>query len=213
MTSQLGSLQDRQVLAAARRYKRQGYSVAVPKRGDPVPSFLQGFAPDLIAERDGDHVVVEVKCVDAIPGSNELIALAETVARERDWRFELISVPFEGSAISSAVDSNDEVDRLLTHGFTRAAFLVSYAMIENLLGYAATINEVRLPKGSTATLARELAVTGVISGDAFHLIEQASDTRNALVHRLGPAPDAATVQALVALAARLRREILEEKAA
>ena len=65
--------------ATARSYKRQGYRVTIPTRGDPLPAFLDRLAPDLIADQTDDHVVIEIKRADRVAGSNDLVALSERV--------------------------------------------------------------------------------------------------------------------------------------
>ena len=87
-----------EVGAVARRYARKGYRVMRPGPGQPPPAFLGDFVPDLIAERDEDRVIVEVKRSDLVRGANELAAVAARVAREPGWRFELIALPATGAS-------------------------------------------------------------------------------------------------------------------
>jgi hypothetical protein len=42
-------------------YSRQGYQVSVEPPPRELPEFLRTLAPDLIAHRDGENIVVEIK--------------------------------------------------------------------------------------------------------------------------------------------------------
>ena len=93
MSTMADAAEKRKLRSIARQYERDGYRVTVPERGGDLPAFLQGFTPDLIAESEGDRVVIELKRSDAVPGSNELRDLAERVSGEPGWRFELVTLP------------------------------------------------------------------------------------------------------------------------
>ena len=84
--------QRRKARAIARRYERDGYRVTIPARGEALPGFPEGFAPDLIAESDTDRVVVQIKQSRAVRGANDIEALAEHVAGRPGWRFELVTI-------------------------------------------------------------------------------------------------------------------------
>jgi hypothetical protein len=76
----------------ARQYTKLGYEVIENPGPASLPSFLRGFSPDLLATKDGDHVVIEIKSSDSLRGSNELTELATIVAQRPDWRFEFVAI-------------------------------------------------------------------------------------------------------------------------
>ena len=76
--------------AAARQYRKLGYEVIECPSDDQLPPFLRGFTPNLIATRDDDRVVLEVKRRDELKGSKQFVALATAVAQQIGWRLELI---------------------------------------------------------------------------------------------------------------------------
>ena len=47
--------------SVAREYRKRGYQMVEQPRWDSLPSFLRGFSPDLIATKDDDCAVVEIK--------------------------------------------------------------------------------------------------------------------------------------------------------
>jgi len=66
---------DRRRRQIASSYRKQGYRVIVPVDADAMPPFLQDCHPDVIAEKAGDHVVIEVKACRALKGSDGLVEL------------------------------------------------------------------------------------------------------------------------------------------
>lgn len=204
----------RQVLATARRYRRDGYRVALPERGDPLPGFLGDCMPDLVAERDDDRVVVQIKRADTVRGSNDIVALAKIIDRQPDWRFEFISVPAGRSiAIPDVAATRHEMRQLTGIGHTTAAFVLGCAMIEGLVTASAASYGVNPADLSLAQLARKLVVVGVISNEMRATVMDALATRDELVHRRD-AQDLAPskIDDLISLATRFLEEVEEAEA-
>jgi hypothetical protein len=104
----MGMLSDTVIEKKRRRvaanYRRQGYQVTLPKDPATLPSFLRDCHPDLIAEREDDHVVIEIKPSRALKGSNDLQDLAARVAAQPGWRLERGNRPWiESMPRSTAV--------------------------------------------------------------------------------------------------------------
>jgi hypothetical protein len=79
-------------LRLAWAYRELGYEVLEQPRDADLPDFLRAFAPDLIAMKVADNVVVLIRTINEIRGAIEITQLAEVVARQDWWRFELISL-------------------------------------------------------------------------------------------------------------------------
>jgi hypothetical protein len=47
-----------QVAALAADYRQQGYTVSVPADRESVPFDLHGYLPDVLAEKDAEHLLV-----------------------------------------------------------------------------------------------------------------------------------------------------------
>ncbi|MFB0506541.1 MAG: hypothetical protein ACETWT_07405 [Thermodesulfobacteriota bacterium] len=47
--------------AVAREYRKKGYDVTIEPSSHELPSFLQGFRPDIIARGENEIVIIEVK--------------------------------------------------------------------------------------------------------------------------------------------------------
>jgi hypothetical protein len=186
------------VNAVARRYLRQGYRVTRPGRGQPVPAFLDGFVPDLIAESDADRVVVEVKRSDLVPGANELTAVAERVAQEPGWRFELVAVQPPSRATARrrriAEDLLVQAERYLDLDLPGTAVIWLVNAIEEAMLALAEGRDRFAGDKSAARLARDLVTLGIIDAEEGALVRDAGALRQRAV--AGDA-DAAEVRALL----------------
>jgi hypothetical protein len=95
----------------AATYRKGGYDVAVPSASDALPTFLQGYSPDLIAEKDDDRVVIEIKAIGSLKGANDLVELAERVHSQPGWRLELVT--FKAPDPDATIASSDWLNRML----------------------------------------------------------------------------------------------------
>jgi hypothetical protein len=212
MSKPLDITEQRKLQAVARRYKRDGYRVTIPEPGMPLPAFLEGYAPDLIAESENDRVVIEVKQNSALLGSNDLRELADRVASEPGWRFELVTIP---SVEKLSIPAAERIDYIaerarqaLRVGLPDAAYTYAFSVVEVLLNDLARQNGLDDAKMPLAKLVRDLVSRGVIPHETLDAIEQARAIRNRVVHADEQiVPSVADVERLLALGQRLRSEL------
>jgi hypothetical protein len=91
MVLQARSEEEKTIRRVAASYRRAGYRVAAQPKPDSIPPFLHDCRPDLIAEREDDRVVIEIKAAGSLKGSNDLVELAKRVESEPGWRLELVT--------------------------------------------------------------------------------------------------------------------------
>jgi len=71
-------------------YSRQGYQVSVEPSPRQLPDFLRTLAPDMIAHRDGENIVVEFKT--SSPASFEQVQhLARALEHRAGWKLQVVS--------------------------------------------------------------------------------------------------------------------------
>lgn len=169
-------------------YERQGYRV-VERGAGAIPSFLRGCQPDLIAERDDDHVAIEIKPAPALKGSNDLTELAARIAGQPGWRFELVALGSEGSD-AAVLSSPGWLEQMLGQPHILADSSVApfhvvylFQVLEYLIGGVAILNKIRVRGKSVQRVAHELAFAGVIEQDVLDRIEVSRVWRNNLMHR------------------------------
>ena len=72
-------------------YSRQGYQVSVEPPPRELPEFLRTLAPDLIARRDGENIVVEIKT--SSPASfDQVQRLARALEHRAGWKLQVVYV-------------------------------------------------------------------------------------------------------------------------
>jgi REase_AHJR-like len=155
---------DRRRRQIAASYRKQGYRITNPAESDTLPAFLGAYHPDLIVEKDGDHVVVEVKAARALKGSNDLVKLAERVAAEPGWRLELVALRSQDNDV--LVLAPDWLDRILIPAGSGAADVLTCTYLAEVLVYLlrgiALHHKLRLRDGSSAGVVHELAFAGIV---------------------------------------------------
>jgi hypothetical protein len=221
MSERADTVEQRELRSIARRYKRQGYRVTVSAQRDTLPAFLRGFTPDLIAESEHDRVIIEVKRNSSLLGSNDLREIAERVSREPGWRFELVTVGSIEEVSAPTAERMDHIEncarQVMSAGLNDLAYTYAWSVIEVLLNDLALQNGLKATKTPIAQIARDLVARGIISSETLVAVEQARVIRNRIVHaphaNNESSPSDAEVENLLALARRLRGELVEEEAA
>ena len=117
-------------------YLSKGYEVA---REVPL-DFMPGFRADLLASKDGETKVIEVKTRTSLAATPELLELAEILRAKPGWTFELRLVgeperldapngarPFAVSDVDRRIN---EAEGTLAAGFAKPAFLMAWSACE-----------------------------------------------------------------------------------
>jgi hypothetical protein len=182
---------DRARRRVLREYKRLGYRVIERPGPEAMPEFLREFRPGLLAERDDDHVVVEVRTARSLKGANEFVELASRIEGTAGWRLELVTVrPVDPPADAKhGWEHFREIaaDELMAaSGISpdfKAAYLVS--LIDELVPELARRHGIRGSGGSLESLVHELAFQGLIDDDMVAAILAARDAHRSGVYDPG----------------------------
>jgi REase_AHJR-like len=185
MGTHTGTDIDRRRRQIAASYRKQGYRVTAPTEAGSLPAFLSDCHPDLIAEKNDDRVVIEVKPARALKGTNDLVKLAERVAAEPGWRLELVALTSQDDddALLLAPDWFGQMLQPVAPGgddVTGAIYLVE--VLTYLLRAIARRNALRLRDKSAERVAHELAFAGVIDETYLARIKDILAWRNGFMH-------------------------------
>jgi REase_AHJR-like len=176
---------DRRRRQVAAEYRKQGYHVTKPAASGVVPVFLRGCQPDLIAERDDDKVVIEVKRSNVLRGNNDLVELAERVAASPGWRLEVVALRGEEQAPDLAVPDwlNSMLRRRGSDGNEVFQCIYLVEVMEYLIRSIALRNNFRVRDKSSHRIAAELVYDGIIDQELLDRIGAVNSWRDALMHR------------------------------
>src|SRR5271167_1117291 len=174
--------------SVAREYRKRGYEVVKQPQGDSLPPFLRGFAPGLIAMKDDDRTVVEIKTAEGLRGSNEIRELAAAIEAHAGWRFELISLGRRKDADLEALSESglehllDAVLTAFDSGQRELSLIYLVSLLDELVRDAAMQHRIKGRDRSARVIIAELAFQGIIDGTTADVLDQAWDRRNAIVH-------------------------------
>jgi len=172
-------------------YAHQGYQVSIEPPPRELPEFLRTLAPDMIARRDGENIVVEIKT--SSPASFEQVQrLARALEHRAGWRLQVVyadiadpewAPPAELPDISelltrlTSVGSADEGD----HGAPQ--FLLLWSIIEAAARHR--LSSLKIPptrRISSSALLKMLLTEGIIEEDNYAVLRHGLAVRNAIAH-------------------------------
>jgi hypothetical protein len=195
-------------------YSRQGYRVSIEPSPRELPEFLRTMAPDLIARRDGENIVVEIKT--SSPGSFEQVQrLARALEHRAGWKLQVVYAdladpewdpPSQLPAIPDLMARLDAVaDEDADQG--RLQFLVLWSIIEAAARYRLSPLKISPTRRiSSSALLKMLVTEGVIDEDRYAVLRRGLAVRNAIAHGfLNQAVDPALFDDLRRAAKRLLR--------
>jgi REase_AHJR-like len=173
-------------------YSHEGYEVSVRPRPEDLPEFLRTLAPDLIARRNGENVVVEMKT--SSPGSFEKVQrLAEALQHRAGWTLQVVytDIPdFEWQPPARLPGVPGLMARLeevrLPDGDDdegRLRFLLLWSIIEAAARHRLSSHGVSpTARISSSALIKLLLSEGFVEDDEYGVLRQGLAVRNAIVH-------------------------------
>ena len=174
--------------ATAEQYRREGYDVEIEPRLD----FLPGLRPDLVARKDGENRVIEVKSRSAL-ASRSASDIARIVRAQPGWSFDLVlvgepervdspdgSLPLDRDSVARRAD---EAEQALAAGHIAAALLLAWAAWEAAVRVLIDAEE---PGSVAATGLGEVRdqarFRGFVSSDEYDRLKEMRRFRNAIAH-------------------------------
>ncbi len=189
---------DIQVIALAEKYKQQGYTVSIPADMESVPFDLYGYVPDLLAEKEGQHLLIVANNTKQPVSISRLREVAELVNRQAGWRFLFVNTgpdteagPLPQSPISwaSIVQRIAQAKHLGESGESEAAILLLWSAFEALLRRHAESMDLPLEQSSVWALLDYLYSEADLSYEHFEQAKKLLSGRNQLAHGF-PLPEA-----------------------
>ncbi len=173
-------------------YARLGYQVSIEPSPRGLPEFLRTLAPDMIARRDGENIVVEIKT--SSPASFEAIQrLARALEHRAGWELQVVYVDLpdpewqppprlpERKELLARLDliggaSEDEDQR-------RLEFLLLWSIIEAAARHRLSPRKIPpTSRISSSALLKMLLAEGIIEEDDYAVLRRGLAARNAIAH-------------------------------
>lgn len=180
------SASELRALAAARsRYEAEGYSVDTESR---LPSPLEGFRADAVAQKDGEFVVIELRPSHMSEQRRKrLNALADLIEANPGWRIDIVTFD---SATDAREPAEEDARRRLAEARAifdispDAAILMTWSAIEGSLWNLSHSSDNAAPKKPVPPrqLLRQLLVDGLITDSQAALLDDFAQERNRVAH-------------------------------
>ena len=193
MATPTTNIERERLLKLAEEYRNRGYEISIHPNPEELPDFLRNYRPDMIARREDDAVVIEVKSRFSLNSSSTqyLQNLAQVIEQHAGWRFELVmtnpedvtySVKAEGSLQVNEIKSRLKVASQLLEQHPESAILYSWSLVEATLRLVAEEEGLILRRFDPLYLLKQLAIEGVISQSEYQLLMDSLSLRNAVAH-------------------------------
>jgi hypothetical protein len=195
-------------------YEARGFAFERHPAAALLPDFLAGYAPDAVAQREGETVVIEVRPRSDDPAeAAEIARVADALKGRPGYRFELVIAERPGSGTAGELDADEQglrdrlqtARRLLGMQDMASALIVAWSTLEGLvrarLGDAA--RGVHRPM-TAKSLVAALVSFGLIEDEEEADLAKLAEQRNRFAHGDTRTPvDARQIEALIALIERI----------
>ena len=193
MATPTANLERERLLKLAEEYRDQGYEISIHPHPEDLPEFLRNYRPDMIARREDEAVVIEVKSRSSLNSSSTqyLPNLAQAIEQHSGWRFELVmtnpedvtySLKAESSLKEHEIKSRLKVASQLLAQHTESAILYSWSLVEATLRLVAEEEGLSLRRFDSLYLVKQLAIEGIIAQSEYQLLMDSLSLRNAVAH-------------------------------
>jgi hypothetical protein len=175
----------------ANRYRKAGYRVSQEPTAKARPKFLGTLVPDLIAKKDDERIIIEVKHLDSAKNKSQLGKIASLVESQPGWRLELVLYEEEQElpkrpqypspkSIRTAIR---EADAIFNQGHTAAALMLACSAFEAAAKRAISKVEDRYAYKLTSNdLVKRLVFHGFLTEGELEVAHKAILRRNQIVH-------------------------------
>jgi REase_AHJR-like len=173
-------------------YSHQGYSVLVRPGPRSLPNFLRALAPDLIARRDGENLVVQIKT--SSPESWDRVQkLSRALERRAGWQLQVVYAdlkdpewepPDELPPPGELLTRLESLQIATTSNSERGIkFLEIWSILEGAARHRLANSDLRpTSRISSSALIKALLSEGLIEDDQYDVLRRALAVRNAIAH-------------------------------
>ena len=192
MIEDIEILERKFIARTAAKYRSRGYEVEENCELD----FLPGFNVDLVARKDDEVRVIEVKSRTSLAATPKLNELAEILYSKPGWSYDLLLVgepeklespegsqPFAEEEIRRRLA---EAEAVLEKGSGEAAYLLVWSACEAAIRNLIETADISITRVTTAAYVLDMAVMqGIISREDYDYLTDMMKYRNAIAHGFG----------------------------
>ncbi len=170
----------------------EGFKVFINPTEGAIPFDLAGYRPDILATREDERLIVEVKRSEKGTSVDQYVEVARLVREHPGWRFLLIPSDtveedgtIEGKGVpdwSALVEQSRVAGGLISNQLYAASFLAAWAGVEGTLRRIAQDQAIPIEVFSVRPLIKHLYSFGILSIIQFQELEALEPVRNEVAH-------------------------------
>ncbi|WP_425391189.1 hypothetical protein [Ekhidna sp.] len=200
---------ERKIREIANEYTSNGYLVTVNPTGTKLPEFLRGYHPDIIATKEDENVLIEVKTRSDRGDLKRFENLAEEISSLKNWRFEVVftnprrkplaldnQLPLNELGINNRIE---EINKLIRINSFEAAFLLGWATIEAALRHKLIKEKFKAGEKTTQSIIKTTFSLGLLNQNDYKTLQNINNKRNHLIHGFDQPIDKETVLQVIDL--------------
>jgi REase_AHJR-like len=193
MNNATQSLHEQIIQSKAQELLANGYKVSIEPLISSLPFELGGYSPDLIATKDNEGIILEIKTSPNRLSVDRFQDIAERVATHPGWRFLLVTLddinekilPASADELPSWAELNArliKLNKLIQDSFLEPAFLFLWSILEAALRKRAIAQNIPISRFPTKKLLNHSFSSGEISISEFDLFTSYLEVRNRIAH-------------------------------
>lgn len=169
-------------------YEQRGFSFVIQPGPEALPDFLASYRFDAIAQKEGENVIIEIIRRQRSPWEQPFKGLHDRLANHKDWKLNIIyavekpedSIVIPVPRLDALKQQIAEVEALAATGHHRAAFVLSWSVLEAVLNRVRESGSHRIRPA--AQVVQTLTMDGHISAETERKLRELSDLQNRIVH-------------------------------
>lgn len=200
---------ERRIREIAKEYESQGYEVHMNPIPSLLPNFLKSYELDILAKKENDNVIVEVKTRNDRMNLQRFEGLAKEIDKRKDWRFEMVFTnqkekglePIYQNILSELEINNRilEINRLIELNSYEASFLLSWSTIEAVLRNQLRNEKFDTNRKTTMSVMKTMFSLGLINQHDYKTLQKSNVYRNNLIHGFEQNIDRISIQDILQL--------------
>jgi REase_AHJR-like len=183
-----------------------GYSVMFTPSSEHIPFSLEGYTPDLLATKHGEHLIIEIKPRSSAEHAARFRKIIDIVEKHPGWKFlikTISDIPDDqtrdaGELIGiDAIESYvQKADRIVETGSPELSIPYFWNALISVLRLRASRESVPFVELTDRSLINHLYTMGLISSDDYEKLKEWNHLRNEVVHSVTFQVDPASIEEL-----------------
>jgi len=194
------SLYQQKVQSTAQELIDNGYEVSIEPSSSDLPFELGGYHPDLIATKDDEGIILEVRTTLNHLSIDRFQEIAAEIATHNGWRFLLITLDDTSENILPSSENDlpswkgletrlSNLDTLSGDSLLEPSILFFVSILEAVLRKRAIEQNIPIWRFPEKNLLNHLFSSGEISMSDFDIFKSCLDLRNKVAHGLATSID------------------------